>query len=490
MIGSLFGWVRADGCRRFRKAYNEVAKKFGKSTIASGVGIFLAFFDGEPGAEVYAAATKRDQAKIVFDEARRMVLRSPGLRQRIQVRTVNLHSLETASKFEPLGADADSVDGLNPHGLIVDELHAHKSRAMLDTLETAMGARRQPLEFIITTSGYDRHSVCWDEREYAVKVIEGVLDDDETFAFIATLDVCEACRAKGRTAPADGCTTCDDWTDERVWPKANPNLEHGTPKLNDMRKLAKEAREKPAAQNAFKRFRTNIWTESYVRWLPPDAWRACGGALRPLQGRRGVVGVDLSSTTDVTAVVAVFADDDDTLDVLAHFWLPGDDLPERITRDRAPYDVWAKDGLLTLTEGARIDEDVIVEWILGLPAREDVEIAEVCVDPWNARSVSRRLMDSGLTVVEIRQGFATLNAPSKVLERRVADRTLRHGGHPVLALHAANAVADMDAAGNIKPTKDPKKTAGRIDGIAALVTALARMIVQGDAPEPRITVLT
>jgi phage terminase large subunit-like protein len=476
IIGSIFGWVRTEnGLRRFRKAYSEVAKKFGKSTIAAGVGLLMAFFDGEAGAEVYAAATKRDQAKIVFDEARRIVLRSPGLRKRIQVRTVNLHSLETASKFEPLGADADSLDGPNSHCLLVDELHAHKSRAMLDVLELGMGARRQPLVFIITTSGYDRHSVCWDERDYTVKVLEGVLSDDGQFGYIATLDVCEACRAKGKTAPDESCERCDDWTDETVWPKANPNLPI-TPKLDDMRKLCQEAREKPTAQNAFKRFRLNIWTESITRWLPSDAWAACGGPLRALPSRRGFLGLDLSSTTDLSALVAGFPDDDGTLDVLARFWMPADNVTERVKRDRAPYDVWAREGILTLTEGNIIDYDVIYEAIVGLPEVERVEIIELGYDPWNATGLATRLTAAGITCVPIRQTFAALSAPSKMLEVLVAGRRLRHGGNQLLALCAANAVAEIDASGNIKPSK--AKSTGRIDGITALVVMLARQILQ------------
>lgn len=475
MIGSIFGWLRADGQRRFRKSYAEVAKKNGKSTIAAGVGLQLAFFDGEAGAEVYAAATKRDQAKIVWEEAKRMVLKSPGLRQRIQPRAVNLHSLETNSKFEPLGADADNLDGLNPNCVIVDELHAHKSRAMLDVLETAMGSRRQPLLFIITTAGYDRHSVCWDERDYAVKLLEGVLDNDAYFAYIATIDVCEACRAKGKTAPDDSCSACDRWTDEANWPKANPNYPI-TPKPDDMRKLANEAREKPAAQNAFKRFRLNIWTESIMRWLPADAWAACGGPLRPLSPRRGILGLDLSSTTDLSALIGVFPDPDGSFDILTHFWMPADNVVERVKRDRAPYDVWAREGFLQLTEGNVIDYDVIFEHIVGLPQRLSVEIAEVGFDPWNATGLVTRLQGAGITCVPIRQGFATMTAPSKALETLVAKKLLRHGGHPLLALCAANTVTEIDAAGNIKPSK--AKSTGRIDGIVALVSALARVIVQ------------
>jgi len=478
MIGSLFGWVRADGARRFRTAYVEVAKKFGKSTIAAGVGLLLAFFDGEAGAEVYAAATKKEQAKIVWDEAKRMVLKSPGLRRRIQVRAANLHSLETASKFEPLGRDSDGLDGINPHGKIVDELHRHKNREIWDVLEQSSGSRRQPITFVITTAGVDDASICWEQHDYVVKVLEGDILDDTTFGYIATLDVCGTCRAKGRAAPDDTCAMCDQWTDERVWVKANPNYPL-TPKPDDMRRLALEAQEKPAAQNAFKRLRLNIWTESLIRWLPADAWRACGTPLQPLRGRRGILGLDLSSTRDLTALLGVFEDDDGTYDVLARFWLPRENLAERVKRDRAPYDVWAREGFLALTDGEAVDYGFIKAEILGLPAREGFAITEVAYDPWNAFGVVQDLMDEGITCVPIRQGFGSLNAPSKALEALLAKRQLRHGGHPVLALHAANVVVETDPGGNIKPSK--ATSTGRIDGIAALVTALARAVVQPGA---------
>ena len=478
VIGSVFGWVRAqDGLRRFRTSYTEVAKKFGKSTIAAGVGLLLAFFDGEAGAEVYAAATKKEQAKIVWDEARRMVLKSPGLRRRIQVRAANLHSLETASKFEPLGRDSEGLDGINPHGKLIDELHRHKTREIWDILEQSSGSRRQPLTFVITTAGADTQSICWEQHDYVVKVLEGEIPDDTTFGYIATLDVCEACRAKGRTAPDDTCATCDDWADERVWPKANPNYPV-TPKPDDMRKLAQEAREKPAAQNAYKRLRLNVWTESLIRWLSADAWRACGEPLRPLAGRRGILGLDLSSTTDLTALVGVFQDDDGSYDVTARFWLPRENLAARVKRDRAPYDVWERDGFLVFTDGDRVDYEFILAEILAVPERDGVTIAEVAFDPWNGTSVSNKLGQAGVTCVPIRQGFGSLSAPSKELEALLSKRRIRHAGHPVLAWNAANAVIEMDAAGNIKPSKNPAKSTGRIDGISALVTALARAIVQ------------
>jgi phage terminase large subunit-like protein len=249
LIGTLFGWKRADGARRFRTAYNEVARKNGKSTLSAGVGLYLFDGDDEPGAQVFTAATKRDQARIVHSEAVRMVKASPALRSHIRVFKDNLSIEATASKYEPLGADSDTMDGLNVHGAIIDELHAHKNSGIVDILETARGARRQPLIFEITTAGYDRHSICWQHRDYSEKVLRGILNDDAWFAYIACLDA------------------GDRWDDERVWPKANPNYGISC-KPEIMRDMARRAAELPRAQNAFRQKHLDEWTEQAERWIP------------------------------------------------------------------------------------------------------------------------------------------------------------------------------------------------------------------------------
>ncbi len=258
IVGSLFGWFGADGTRRFRTAYDEVPRKNGKSTLAAGIALYLFAADGEPGPEVYSAATKRAQARIVWNEAASMVKASPFLQKRIGVYPGKGNMTITANRamFEPLGADADTLDGLNIHGAIVDELHAHKKRGMWDVLETATGSRRQSLIFGITTAGFDRNSICWEQREYAERVLRNVIEDDTYFAYIATID------------PGD------DWQDEQTWAKANPNLGISV-KINDLRRKALKAKEMPAAQNAFMRLHLNIWTSQYARWMSMDVWDAC-----------------------------------------------------------------------------------------------------------------------------------------------------------------------------------------------------------------------
>ena len=330
IVGSLFGWRRDDGLRRFRTAYCAVPRKNGKSTTSAGIGLYLLVADDEQGAEVYSAATTRDQARIVFDEAKRMVASSPALRRRVEPLINNLHVAATASRFMPLSSDSSTMDGLNVHGAIIDELHAHKTRGVVDVLDTATGARRQPLLFEITTAGYDRHSICFEHHDYSSKVLEGVLQDDSWFAYIAAAD--------------EG----DDWTDPEVWRKANPNFGISV-KQDDLARKAEKAIALPGAQNAFRRMHLNEWTEQAERWIDMAAWDACRWPvdLEPLRGRPCFGGLDLSTTTDVTALAWVFPPDhDDGLwQVLSRYFVPEDNLRKRAERDRVPYDLWAAPGL-------------------------------------------------------------------------------------------------------------------------------------------------
>ena len=283
IVGALFGWKRDDGLRRFRTAYCAVPRKNGKSSTSAGIGLYLLVADGEQGAEVYSAATTRDQARIVFDEARRMVATSPALRRRVELLINNLHVAASASRFMPLSSDSSTMDGLNVHGAIIDELHAHKTRGVVDVLDTATGARRQPLLFEITTAGYDRHSICFEHHDYSIKVLDGVLQDDSWFAYIAAAD--------------EG----DDWTDPKVWRKANPNFGISV-KEDDLARKAEKAVALPGAQNAFRRLHLNQWTEQAERWIDMAAWDACDAPVDPerLRGRACFGGLDLSTTTDLS----------------------------------------------------------------------------------------------------------------------------------------------------------------------------------------------
>ncbi len=462
IVGSVFGWMRVDGTRRFRTAYEEISRKNGKSTIAAGTGLYLMAADDEPGAEVYAAATKRDQAKIVWGEASRMVHASPALRKRIKLLTANMHIAGTASKFEPLGADNNTIDGLNVHGAIVDELHRHKDRTLLDVIETAQGARRQPLTFMITTAGNNRYSVCYEYHDYSIKVLEGVFDDDGFFAYIATID--------------EG----DDWTDPAVWIKANPNLGVSV-KLDYLMEKCERAKKIPGQQNAFKQLHLDVWTEQAVRWLSLDVWDENAGPLEyeymldELEGRECVAGVDLSSTTDLTSVELAFEDEDGSVDVLSFCFVPEDSIAERTRQDRVPYEVWQDQGWLTATPGNVIDTEYIAELLI-----EDLgkrfKIREVAYDPMFATQFAIRVEEAGFTAVPIRQGFAKMSEPSKALERLLLGHKLRHGGHQVLRWAASNVAILNGPDESIRP--DKKRSTERIDPIVALIIALARLLLE------------
>jgi phage terminase large subunit-like protein len=466
IVWVVFGWMREDGTRRFRTAYEEVARKNGKSTTASGIGLYLAFGDGEDGAEVYTAATKRDQARITHSEATRMVKRSPSLRKRIQIYKDNLSVESTASKFEPLGRDSDTLDGLNVSGVVADEVHAWKTRDMWDLLETATSSRRQPLMHAITTAGFNRQSLCFQMHEYAIKLLEGFSNpngfhDDSFFGIIFTLDA------------------GDDWEDEGVWIKANPNL-GVSKKLDNMREKALKAKAMPSALNAFLRLELNIWTQSETKWIPREHWDACTGAVDAdaLRGMRAYGGLDLSSTTDISAFVMVFPPETQTDEfrVLCRFFIPDEAMHERTKRDRVPYEAWVRQGFITATPGNVIDYDFILSQIDQDAQAYDLD--EIAFDRWGSTKIIQEIEEREMTCVQFGQGFASMSAPMKELEKLILSHRLAHGNNPVLNWMADNLVALEDPAGNIKPDKE--RSLERIDGMTALIMALARAIVHND----------
>jgi phage terminase large subunit-like protein len=469
IVYSIFGWKKADGTRRYRVAHVEVARKNGKTTLWAGIGLYLFFADGEPGAEVYCAATKKDQARILFNEAERMRKASPSLKKRILSFKDNMNVPGTNSKFEPLGADQDTLDGLNPHGALVDELHAHKSRGLWDVLDTATGSRRQSLLAAITTAGFERESICYKQHEYGEKVLEQVIDDDSFFVYIACLD------------PGD------DWEDERNWPKANPGLGVSV-KLDSLRIQAAKAKNEPTALNAFLRLRLNVWTQQNTRWMPIEAWNECTGfdmagidakmlraqVLEQLAGQMCYAGLDLSSKVDLTAFVKVFPPTEEIPKFVAvcRFYMPEDNVPRRVKEDRVPYDVWIREGFITATPGNVVDYDWIKADILKDAAQ--FEIKELAFDPYNATQMSTQLQQEGITTVEFRQGFISMSEPTKELMKIVLQKTLAHLSDPVLRWNAANVVVKQDEAGNLKLNKD--KSPEKIDGLVALVMGLGRAI--------------
>ena len=460
IVGCLFGWMEKTGVRRFTHAYIEVPRKNGKSTLAAGVGLYLFAADGEPGAEVYTAGTKRDQARIPHGEAIRMVKKSRSLRQRIRIRRDNLSIEGTASKYEPLGADQGTDDGLNPHGAIIDELHAHKTSGVVDVLTSALGARRQPLIFRITTAGYDQYSVCREEHEHSEAVLNRTIEDDSWFAYIATID--------------EG----DNWASPKSWRKANPNYGVSV-RPSYLRDECARAKQMPSRQNTFRRLHLDEWTAQEERWIPLEMWDATAGIVEPakLRARECYGGLDLSSTTDLTAFLLDFPPEEDggLQPVLPFFWLPGDDLVERSKRDRVPYDQWVREGLIQLTEGNVVDYDAVRKEINRLG--ELYDIREIAFDRWGAHQVSQDLDADGFTVVPMGQGYVSMSPPTKEFEKLVLSARICHGGHKVLRWMADCVTVRRDPHDNMKPVKpDRRKSSKRIDGIVALIMALDRAI--------------
>ena len=456
IVRPLFGWKRPDGTRRYRTCYVEIPRKNGKSTIAAVIGLYLLLADDEPGAEVYSAAADRSQAAIVFDLAKSMVAMSPLLSRRLEVYQRSLVAPATRSSYKVLSADVESKFGYNAHGIIFDELHTQPNRKLWDALTTATGARRQPLTFVMTTAGYDRHSICWEQHDYAEKVKAGIIQDDSYLPVVYA-------------ASED-----DDWTDHKVWAKANPSLGN-TIKRDYVETECRHAQDIPGYQNTFKRLQLNIWTEQSTRWLDMATWDACRSDFEAadLEGRDCFAGLDLSSTQDITALSLVFPGPDG-YQVLSYFWAPEEGISKRAQRDRVPYDLWSQDGHIEATEGNVVDYDIIRNRINELNQR--FHIVEVAIDRWNSTDLQRRLQDDGFVVVPFGQGFASMTAPSKELERVLLSGQLRHNGNPVLRWMVSNVAVLQDAAGNLKP--DKAKSTERIDGVVALIMALGRSMVQ------------
>jgi len=457
ILGCLFGWKRADGMRRFRSVYVEVAKKNGKTLLAAIVAILLAFFDGEAGAEVYSGATKRDQAKLSWTDAVTMVRKNPSLRAAIDITAGALSNLETASFFKPLGQDSDTDQGINVHGAIIDELHVHVDRSLLDNLETAASARRQPVIFKITTAGVKRDSVWADERADAVAVVEGRATDDSLLALIYTLD--------------EG----DDPFDEAVWPKANPNLGVSV-NVDFMRLQAEKAKRSPGALAAFLRFRVNVPTAVSTRAIDIDEWDRCADEPVLPDGARVYGGLDLASVLDLTALIFVHRDDGGYLNVECHFYCPEEGVAKRSRSDGVPYADWVRDGYLVATPGNVTDYSYVRADVQDIAERLD--IGEIGYDRWNASQLVTDLQTDGASLVAVPQTHAGLAAGWRELEKAVLEHKLRHGGHPILRWMAGNVEVETDAAGNQKPSK--ARSTERIDGVVGLTMAVGRVIAHAD----------
>jgi phage terminase large subunit-like protein len=454
--------TRRDGRRQYRTCLLMLPRKNGKTELAAALAIYFLLFDGEIGAEVYSAAADKDQAGLVFNVAAQMIRNDPELEAQCELidsqkRIVHRTS---GSFYRAISAEAYSKHGFNASAVIYDELHAAPSRELWDVLSTSQGARAQPFMIAISTAGYDRHSILWELYAHAQKVAENPSLDPTFLPIIYE-------------APLGA-----DWTDEAVWQHANPALGDFR-SLEEMRIAAARAKEIPAQENTFRRLYLNQWTEQAARWISMAAWDACCDPTferSRLRGRRCFVGMDLSSTKDLTAIVAVFPDDAGGFDVLSQFFVPHDNMLERVRRDRVPYDLWARQGHLVATSGNVVDYEAVRQALQEWGA--EFRVQSIAFDPWNATDLVQRLKDhDGFSCVELRQGFASLSAPTKSLEKAILSNALRHDGHPVLRWNVSNIAVETDPAGNIKLSK--KVSTERIDGASALVDAIHQMDVNG-----------
>lgn len=465
---TVFGWIdKSTGLRRFRIAYNEVARKNGKSMMSAPVGIYMMAADNEAGAEVYSAATTRDQAKIVWEAAKVMVEREPGLRQAFGVET-SAHSIfqkNSGSKFQALSAEGNSLDGLNIHCAIIDELHAHQTDKVYNVIESSRGSRLQPLIWIITTAGFDQSGVCFQQRNYVTQILNSIITDETYFGIIYTLD--------------DG----DDWTKEEYWIKANPNLDVSVYR-KEMKPEALKASRMASALNNFLTKRLCTWVNADIALFNLTKWKSLADPnmnISDFTVDPCWIGVDLAPRHDFCSRLVTIRRDDDYYIFAKHFLSEG----ELENSPNASYRDWASKGWIQINPGDTTDYDAVEEDILELS--HDLSIQEVLYDPFTAKEIVDHLQTEGITVVEMRMNVQNLSAATKKLDALITEGKIHHNGDPVLAYMLSNVVGHYDRKDNVYPTKGPDKKP--IDGAVALIMGLARAILIKREPAYQIFVL-
>ena len=462
LIRDIFGIVKADGNRQFRTAFVEICKKVGKSELAAAVALYLLYADNEPSAEVYGAAADRQQASIVFDVAKQMVEMSPALmkRSKLMGATKRIVNYSNAGYYQVLSAEVGGKHGFSVSGLVFDEIHTQPNRQLYDVLtKGSSDARQNPLHFIITTAGNDRHSIAYELHTKAVDILEGRRVDPTFYPVVY------------------GLKDDEDWEDEANWYKVNPSLGY-TVDIERLRDAYREAKQNPADEVTFKWLRCNMWVSSTVAWIPDAIYMRGNESIEAasLEGRDCYAGLDLSSTGDITALVLIFPprDENEKYVLLPYFWIPEETIPRRVKANSVPYDILEKQGYIMSTEGNVIHYDFIEKFIMYLS--EKYHILEIAVDRWNATQMIQNLEGEGFTIIPFGQGFSSMSAPTKEFYRLLMEGRIIHGGNPVLRWMAGNVVIDTDPAGNIKVTKAKSKE--KIDGIVAAIMALDRCIRQ------------
>ena len=462
LIRNVFGVVKADGTRQFRTVYVEIAKKQGKSELAAAVALYMLFADGENAPEVYSAAADRQQASIVHGVAEDMVRQSPALLKRCKIMTATKRIVNYTNSgfYQVLSADVNSKHGLNVSCVCIDELHVQPNRKLYDVLTQGSGdARLSPLNFLITTAGNDRESFCYDIHTKAKDILDGRVDDPAFYPVIY------------------GLADEEDWKDEKNWYKANPSLGY-TIQVDRVREHFQQAMQNPAEEMTFRWLRCNQWLSSTTAWIPSQVFDRGNLPIDESQliGRDCYGGLDLSSTDDITAFVLMFPPrtEEEKFILLPYFWVPEETVPKRVRQTSVPYDVWIRQGYMMATEGDVIHYGFIEKFIDELGNK--FHIKEISFDRWGAVQMTQDLEGMGFTVVPMGQGYASMSPPSKEFYKLLLEGRIIHGGHPMLRWMAGNAIIDTDPAGNIKPTKDSKKSKGKIDGIVAAIMALDRCI--------------
>ena len=491
IIASIFGWRRKENkLRRYKKAYVQVSRKNGKTTFASGIGNYCFFCDSpaEAGVEIYYIATKKDQAKIAWSESERQIRKAKALNKEAitykQTSTITKKK-DTASKSKPLGQDSNTEDGLNPHLVIVDEYHAHPDNELLNVLESGMGARRQPLTFIITTAGFDKTSVCFSEYEYAKQILQGSLNNDEYFCIIYEPDNIKdiwifMSEYKEKLNNNQNTQEQEELINNIIF-QANPNINISV-KDSYLKSRLFEGLDKPVQRTDILTKNLNVWTQASEVWISSDRWLKSylhqNININELKGKRACIGLDLATTRDIAAYVLCF----DSIDngpyiLLPRFFMPKENIRQRSKEDRVPYELWASQGLITLTNGDIIDFDIIESSILK-DAR-DFEIIEIAYDPWKAIEIITHLENEGFKMQQVRQSFAVggLSEGTSLFEKTIDERKLLHGNNPVLNWMISCCEVKTDGRDNYLPVKpDRRRSYKRIDGVVASIMALHRVI--------------
>lgn len=481
ILWDVFGTLKSNGLRQYSTVYCEIPKKNGKTEFAAGIALFGLIMDNEPAAEVYIAAASRDQASICFRVAAQMVRNSPRLNSMCSIypgtKTIVLKS-DPNSFLKAISADAGTQDGINPHIAVFDELHRQKNTDLWDVLKYGQATRTQPLMFAITTAGIIGESpICEQQHDYADNVRKGVFKDPSYYPIIYGLDEKEDWTLEGE--PAERDESGEIIKPATGWWKANPSMGYHL-YLDKIREEYQQASNNPSQQNAFRRLRLNQWVGQEERYIPLEDWRKNGEPFNPemLVGKRCIAGLDLSATEDITAFVMLF-NIEGIIYWLPHFWIPEHQIQKRSRKDKVPYDVWIAQGYVTATPGNQVDHKFVKAHILKLAKIYDMR--ELAYDRWMAIQMISDLKDEGINVTPIGQGYASMSAPTKEMLRLILAIQMRHNGNPVLEWMANCFSVQRDPADNVKPSKPNRnRSSKRIDGIAAGLNALARMILSSD----------